>query len=199
MPGEGKTISACNLAISSALNGARTLLIDGDLRRPQLVNIFNLDEEHPSLLEWLSNGEQTLEHNQLVFKGIIDNLDVIVSRPLKEINPAELLGRGRLAELLDWARKNYDRIIIDSPPLGPVGDAQVLANQADSTIIVSRLGKTRRRGLKFALSRFREIDAYVLGCIANDVPHSLVGLFGGAEGYGYGYDGSYKPYGRDAE
>lgn len=197
MSGEGKTISACNLAISSALNGSRTLLIDGDLRRPQLANIFNIDGEHPSLLEWLANGENKLRHDQLVSSGIIENLDVITSRHLKKINPAELLGRGQLAELLNWARGEYDRVIIDSPPLGPVGDAQVLANFVDSTILVSRIGKTRRRGLKFALSRFREIDAPILGCIANDVPHSLAGLFGGAEGYGYGYGGSYKSYGRD--
>lgn len=194
MPGEGKTISACNLAICSALNGSRTLLIDGDLRRPQLVNIFNIDEEHPSLLEWLSSNGNKLGYSQLVSTGIIENLDVITSRHLQEINPAELLGRGQLAELISWAREHYDRVIIDSPPLGPVGDAQVLANHVDSTIVVSRIGKTRRRGLKFALSRFHEIDAHVLGCIANDVPHSLAGLFGGAEGYGYadGYSGSYK-------
>ena len=199
MPGEGKTVSACNLAISSALNGMRTLLIDGDLRRPQLINIFNIVEEHPSLLEWLSNGKDELSHEQLISKDIIENLDVIISRPIKEINPAELLGRGQLAELLAWARDHYDRVIIDSPPLGPVGDAQVFANHADSLIMVSRIGKTRRRALRFALARFQETDASVLGCIANDVPHSLSGLFGGAEGYGYayGYNGSYKSYGRD--
>ncbi len=199
MPGEGKSISACNLAISSALNGSRTLLIDGDLRRPQLANVFDINEEHPSLLEWLSDNGAKLRHDQLVSAGIIENLDVITSRHLKEINPAELLGRGQLAELLDWAREHYDRVIIDSPPLGPVGDAQVFANQADSVILVSRIGKTSRRGLKFALTRLHEIDAPVLGCIANDVPHSLAGLFGGADGYGYahGYSGSYKSYGRE--
>jgi tyrosine-protein kinase Etk/Wzc len=199
MPGEGKTISACNLAISSALNGARTLLIDCDLRRPQLNNIFSVSEDHPSLLEWLSSEENTLQSDQLVTKSVIDNLDVITSRQHKDVNPAELLGRNRLEELLTWARENYDRVIIDSPPLGPVGDAQVLANQADSVILVSRIGNTRRRALRFGLSRFYEIDAHVLGCIANDVPHSLSGLFGGAEGYGYsyGYGSSYKSYGRD--
>ncbi len=199
MPGEGKTISACNLAISSALNGSRTLLIDGDLRRPQLANIFDTDESHPSLLEWLSNDKNTMMHEELVSQGIISNLDLITSRPLKEINPAELLGRGRLAELIEWAREHYDRIIIDSPPLGPVGDAQVLANLVDSVVIVSRQGVTRRRALKFALHRFDEIGTPVFGCIANDVKHSLSGMFGGADGYGYayGYSGSYKSYGRD--
>jgi len=201
MPGEGKTISACNLAISSALNGARTLLVDGDLRRPQLANVFNIDEGHPSLLDWLSKGGRGLSHQQLVCKGVIENLDVISSRSLSRVNPAELLGRSHLSELLVWAREHYDRVIIDSPPIGPVGDAQVLANHADSVIMVSRIGKTRRRALKFALARFYEIDAHVLGCIANDVPHSLSGLFGGAEGYGYayGYGKSYKSYGRDGE
>lgn len=198
-PGEGKTVSACNLAISTAQNGMRTLLIDGDLRRPQLVHIFNIPEEHPSLLEWLSNGKGELSHEELISKGIIENLDVITSRSLKDINPAELLGRGQLAELLAWAREHYDRVIIDSPPLGPVGDAHVLANQSDSVIMVSRIGKTPRRVLRFALARFRETEATVLGCIANDVPHSLSGLFGGAEGYGYGYGygRGYKSYGRD--
>jgi capsular exopolysaccharide synthesis family protein len=197
MPGEGKTISSCNLAISSALNGSRTLLIDGDLRRPQLANIFDIDESHPSLLEWLSGDEKSLNHEQLVTRGVIKNLDLISSRPLKEINPAELLGRGRLAELLKWGREHYDQIIIDSPPRGPVGDAQALANLVDSIIVVARIGVTRRRALRLTLSRFNEIGAPVFGCIANDVRHSLAGMFGGGDGYTYGYGGSYQSYGRD--
>jgi len=196
MPGEGKTISSCNLAISSALNGTKTLLIDGDLRRPQLANIFSIPEEHPSLLEWLTDGSGSLGHPRLISKGIIEDLDIITSRPIKNINPAELLGRSQLAELLQWARKHYDRFIIDSPPIGSVGDAQVLANQSDAVILVSRMGKTRRRTLRFALTRYAEIDAPVFGCIANDVPYSISGMFMGAEGYGYTSKyGAYKPYG----
>ena len=192
LPGEGKTVTACNLAISSALNGARTLLIDGDLRRPQLTNIFAVGEESPSLLEWLSDGKGELTHEQLVSKEIIENLHILTSRQLQDINPAELLGRGQLEELLTWAREHYDRVIIDSPPLGLVGDALVLANHADSVVVVSRIGKTRRRVLRFVLDRLIEVDATILGCIANDVPHSISGMFGGAEGYGYGYGGGYK-------
>jgi capsular exopolysaccharide synthesis family protein len=195
MPGEGKTISACNLAIASALNGAKTLLIDGDLRKPQLVGIFEIDDKHPSLLEWLKTEDPGITHERLVTQGAAENLDVITSRPVKDVNPAELLGRKQLAELIGWARRHYDRVIIDSPPLGPVGDAQVLVNHVDSVIMVSRVGKARRRALRFALSRYKEVDAVVLGCIANDVPHSLAGMFGGAEGYGYGY--GYKSYKAD--
>lgn len=200
MPGEGKTVCACNMAISSALNGARTLLIDGDLRRPQVANIFGCDETHPSLLEWMYNGDDTLDHEALISHCEIDNLDIISSRPFSEINPAELLGRRRLADLITWAREEYDRIIIDSPPLGPVGDALILANRADSVVLVCRIGNTRKRLLKFALNRLQELDANLLGCIANDVSYSLVGMFSGAEGYGHGYGyghGSYKAYGRD--
>lgn len=193
MPSEGKTVSACNLAISSALNGVKTLLIDGDLRRPQLVGIFEIDSAHPSLLEWLNSEHSGITHEKLVTHGVVENLDVITSRPVQDINPAELLGRRQLAELISWARHHYDRVIIDSPPLGPVGDAQVLVNHVDSVIMVSRVGKTRRRSLRFALARYKEVDAFVLGCVANDVPHSLAGMFGGAEGYGYGY--GYKSYG----
>jgi capsular exopolysaccharide synthesis family protein len=199
MPGEGKTVSSCNLAISSAMNGARTLLIDGDLRRPRLAKVFEISETHPSLLEWLVDGENRLSHRELVTQGVIDNLDVITSRPIMEINPAESLGRGRLVELIDWGREHYDRVIIDSPPMGMVGDAQVLANLSDAVIVVSRVGKTRRRALRFSLAKFAEIDAFVFGCIANDVPHSIAGMFQGAEGYGYGYGVGYKSYGRDEE
>ena len=83
-----------------------------------------------------------------------------------------------------------------------MGDTQALANQSDSVIVVSRLGKTRKRALRFALGRLVELDANVLGCIANDVPHSLSGMFQGGEyGYGYGYCGygGYKSYGHDEE
>jgi capsular exopolysaccharide synthesis family protein len=196
MPGEGKTITACNLAISSATNGKRTLLIDGDLRRPRLAKVFEVDREHPSLLEWLSNEDKSLDYAHLICSDIYKNLDLITSRPLKNINPAELIGRGHLDELIVWARKNYDRIIIDSPPFGLVGDTQALAGQADSVILISRLGVTKRRALKYALGRLVELNATILGCIANDVPHSLAGFFSGGQ-YGYTYSGKYKAYGRD--
>lgn len=199
MPGEGKTISACNLAVSAAMNGTKTLLIDGDLRRPRLARIFDVPEDHPSLLEWLSGAGKALSPDELVNRGVHPSLDLITSRPCKETSPAELMGRARLGELIDWAREHYDRVIIDSPPLGLVGDTQALADQADSVIVVSRLGKTKKRALKFALGRLVELDAYVLGCIANDVPHSLSGMFQGSGDYTYGYGGygAYKSYGRD--
>lgn len=189
-PGAGKTVSACNLAICSSNNGNRTLLIDCDLRRPQVANIFYIDPEYPSLIECLSRNEE-FSHEELVCKGPVDGLDIISSRPNPDITPAELLGRDELEQLLDWARQEYDRIIIDSPPLGPVGDAQILANRVDGVIFVARIGTTLRRGLRFALTQFREMDVDVIGCIANDVPHSLAGMFGGGGQYGYG---SYKNY-----
>jgi len=189
MPGEGKTVSTCNLAISAALNGARTLLIEGDLRRPQLGNVFAVDQEHPSLLEWVNSNDGSLGLDDLVTRDVVENLDIITSRPCKDINPAELLGRGHLGELLDWARTRYDRIIIDSPPLGPVSDAQVWGNHADALVMVARFGVTRRRALRYALARFDDSGIPLLGCIANDVPNTLAGMFSGA--YGYGYNASY--------
>ena len=199
MPGEGKTISACNMAISAAMNDTKTLLIDGDLRRPRLANVFEISDDHPSLLEWLSSSDDSLDFTHLVNSEVHPNLDIITSRPSRQINPAELMGRARLEELIDWAREHYDRVIIDSPPIGLVGDTQALANQADSVIIVSRLKQTKKRALKFALGRLIELDATVLGCIANDVPHSLSGMFqgGGDYSYGSGRNGSYKSYGQD--
>ncbi|WP_168433393.1 GumC family protein [Pontiella sulfatireligans] len=194
-PGEGKTVSACNLATSSARNGAKTLLIDGDLRRPRIAEVFAVDEKHPSLFEWFFNSDTGLDHAHLISSNVIEDLDLITSRPLKESNPATILGRKELVALINWARLHYDRVIIDSPPLGPVGDGMILASHADSVILVSRIGKTSRRKLKLVLSRLIKVDVYILGCIANDVPYSLAGKFGGAEGYGYGQ--GYKSYTSD--
>ena len=199
MPGEGKTIVACNLAITAMRNGARTLLIDADLRKPQLVNVLALDGTHHSLLDWLVDESSEMSCADLVSRNVIEGLDMITSRPSSEINPGDLLGRGRLKELIEWARNHYDRIIIDSSPLGPVGDAQVLSNYVDCVILVSRIGITRKRALRFALAQLRQIDANILGCIANDVPNSLEGLFGGAEGYGYGHQYKYGHASTDAE
>ena len=199
MPGEGKTIVACNLAITAMRNGARTLLIDADLRKPQLVNVLALDGTHHSLLDWLVDESSEMSCADLVSRNVIEGLDMITSRPSSEINPGDLLGRGRLKELIEWARNHYDRIIIDSSPLGPVGDAQVLSNYVDCVILVSRIGITRKRALRFALAQLRQIDANILGCIANDVPNSLEGLFGGAEGYGYGHQYKYGHASSDAE
>jgi len=81
LPGEGKTISASNLAVSSAHNGTKTLLIDADLRRPRVAGIFHIDEEKPSLLEWMADDDTDLEHDQLVSSDVVENLDVITSPP----------------------------------------------------------------------------------------------------------------------
>jgi capsular exopolysaccharide synthesis family protein len=197
MPGEGKTVCVCNLAISSALSGAKTLLVDADLRRPQIAKIFALDESQPSLSDWLKKGTDEPNCQHLVFDGVVDNLDVISCQPFGDENPAEFMGRDRLAVLLDWARDKYDRVIIDSPPMGMVGDAYVLMSAAVSVILVSRIGKTRRRLLKHVMNRLSAMDVHMLGCIANDVPHSLAGMFGGTEGYGYGYGYRYKSYKND--
>ena len=198
MPEEGKTISSCNMAISAAMNGTRTLLIDGDLRRPRLAKLFGIGDEHGSLKEWLSSENDNLDLEHLVCSDVHENLDLIISRACLNTNPAELMGRARLRKLLVWARENYDRVIIDSPPMGLVGDTQALANLVDSMIVVSRLQKTKKRILKHSLERLGEMDIRVLGCIANDVPHSLAGKFqGGAYGY-MGYS-SYRSYGQESD
>lgn len=192
IPGEGKTICACNLAVSAALNGARTLLIDCDLRRPQLSKIFNIGEEHPSLLEWLSDDTHQLKYEELINRGVHKNLDLITSRPLHGVNPAELMGRGHIQDLILWARKNYDRVIIDSPPFGLAGDVQILANEVDSVLLVSRIGLSRRGALKHAVKRLKEMDVAILGVIANDVTLNFCSKISG--GYHYSQYVSYGKY-----
>lgn len=197
-PAEGKSITSCSLAISNAQAHRKTLLVDFDLRRPRLAKVFgltDLDEAH-SFSHTLQRGGQC-DFSALVNHSSIEHLDVIASLKPEGVDPASIMGSRIVPEFFAWARENYDRIIIDSPPFGVVGDVVTLASMVDGVMIVCCPDRTHFRPIQSASRNLAEAGATVLGVIVNDVETGQMdGAFSmhGHYGYGYGsYSYSYKP------
>ncbi len=168
-PEEGKTITVCNLALSYAQSGLRTLLVDFDMRRPRIARIFGvLEKAQASLLHVLDKGDPAM-FPILPVETEYERLHVVVSKAAEEISPADIMGRRSVKDFIDWAKQNYDRIIIDSPPFGLVSDSVVLGQQAGAVVIVCRLGRSRYHPIVHAVREFRHADCKVIGAIINDV------------------------------
>jgi polysaccharide biosynthesis transport protein len=174
-PSEGKTVNATNVAITSARAGQKTLLIDCDMRRPRLAKVFSDgieakegdDEFQYSLLHHLANhGGKDFE--KIILPGPTEHLDLMASLASSDINPADLLGGKDIRNLIGWARKNYDRVIIDTPPIGLISDGLVISALSDGVVAVCRAGQTRHRALRHVLLQFKGVGSNVIGIIVND-------------------------------
>jgi capsular exopolysaccharide synthesis family protein len=174
-PGEGKTLNAVNLALAFAQAGHRTLLIDADLRRPRIHRVFGLDNAR-GLTTALVEGRAARE---LAVSGGYELLSVLTTGPIPP-NPSEILGSGRMGELLRGACADWDRVVIDSPPIGAVTDAAVLAPRVDAVVQVVRAGETRWQDAEHARRQILAVGARHLGAILNGVRPSR-----------HGYDGYY--------
>jgi capsular exopolysaccharide synthesis family protein len=199
-PGEGKSITSCSLAISNAQARRKTLLVDFDLRRPRLAKVWDikdLDKEH-SFSHNLQSGK-ACDFNALVRNTSVENLDVIVSLQPDGVDPASIMGSGIVPDFFAWARENYERVIIDSPPFGVVGDVMTLANIVDGVIIMCCPDRTHFRPIQSTSRNLAEAGATVLGVVVNDVETGSMSGFSSHGSYGYGYRkygyGSYGGYG----
>lgn len=192
VPAEGKTITSCNLAITCAKNGQRVLLIDCDLRRPRVAGIFHMPPDGHGLLDYLSSAEASAARpDQLVYSTECPNLSVIASRPVKGASPAELVGSRKVVEVLSWARQNFDRVIIDAPPLGLVSDAVVLGGLSDCVLVMARPETSRRRATAHTVHRFRESGVTMLAAVLNDIDFTKGSSY---NSYSYHYYGHYQSY-----
>lgn len=163
--GEGKTTTAANLAQAFAQAGRRTLLVDGDLRKPKLERY--LDLEGAAGLTTVLIGDSELA--DVVQPWGPSGLEVLACGPIPP-NPSELLGGPAMERLVAEARETYDIVVIDTPPLLPVTDAAVTASVADGVILVVRHGKTHRDQVADSLSSLGSVDARVLGTVMSMVP-----------------------------
>jgi capsular exopolysaccharide synthesis family protein len=180
-PGDGKSTLASNLAISMAQAGQKTIVIDADFRKPVQHRIFELDDDRG--LSSVLAGRDTLE--QAIQRGACENLDVIACGP-EVPNPSELLNSDFFKETLKRLTESYDRAVIDSPPVGPVADSQILAAVCDITLLVLRAEKSTRRQAQQARESLLSVGAQLLGAVVNDVSQKRGG---------YGYYSSYGNYG----
>ena len=164
-PMEGKSTVAANLAIALAQAGLRTALLDTDMRRPRLHQLFGL---HPreglvgALLAGSTDGR--LQPTE------VEGLSILPVGEKPPPNPVELLGSQRMRELREELRKSFDVIVMDSPPVLIGADAAVLGQIADGVLLVVNAGKTRREMAREAVERLRQVGANVIGVVLNRVP-----------------------------
>ncbi len=163
-PEEGKTTTATNLAITMAHAGNRTLLIDADLRKPRIHQVFGI--KHTLGLSNLLADSTDIAAS--LHKTEIANLMVMTSGPIPP-NPSELLGSQRMKKLLIALRENFEKVIIDCPPIISVADASILATQVDGVVIVVKAGRTSRVILRRAKKKLEDVRGRIFGVILNAV------------------------------
>jgi len=164
-PGEGKSTTAANLAIAFAESGARVALIDADLRLPRIADYFSI-EGGVGLTEVLIGRLAASDALQHWGRGALFVLPAGTIPP----NPAELLGSSAMTSLLNDLKAAFDIIIIDSPPVGLVTDAAVLARLTQGAILVAASGKTRTNRLSEAEATIEKVGAKVVGTVATMLP-----------------------------
>jgi capsular exopolysaccharide synthesis family protein len=179
-PGEGKTTVASNLAISLAQLGKRVLLIDGDMRRPCVHKLFNIENHSQGLVTFLT-GEQ--EWRQLVRPTGMANLDCLVCGPVPP-NPSELLSSDRMQMLIREAMAEYQFVLVDAPPLLNVADGRILATMVEGAILVVKGGFTPRDLAQQAQLHIRDVGAHLIGVVLNDVDVRQNGHYKGYYRYG---------------
>lgn len=183
IPGEGKSFLASNIAIGYALAGKKTVLIESDLRKPNVAKHFKI-ARRTGLSVYLTGNTGK---DDVTFTTEFENLFVIPAGPIPP-NPVELILNGRYQKLIEELGREYDHVIIDCPPIGLVTDAQVIGEWVDAAILVVRHQYTPKQAVEQIIEKLREDKKFKqMGLVFN-------GLKGGISGYGYGY--SYgKKYG----
>lgn len=192
VPQEGKTTVSTNLAVMLAQGDKKAVLIDADLRRPQVHQRFGLSNRI---------GLTNLFMRQVdMLPGVLqatdtDRLSIITSGSLPP-NPSELLTSNKMTRILDYLNQDFDLIVIDTPPVLTVTDAAAMAASMDGVILVAKPGVTKLSALAQTIEQLRTVGARVLGVVLNDVKP-------GSRKYGYYYSQYYSKYsnyyGKDTE
>lgn len=191
-PGEGKSTTSVNLAISFARAGFRTLLIDADTRNSVMSGTFKSNERYQGLTSFLSGNA---ELSDVICDTSIDNLMIIPAGQVPP-NPTSLIQNDNFKAMVETVRGLYDYVIIDTPPLGLVIDAAILAHHSDASLLVVKAGADKRRTVTKLKEQLEQSGSVFLGVILNkyDIHLDKYGSYGSYGGYG-----SYGNYGKSDE
>ena len=192
--GEGKTFNAANLAVSFALLNKKVILVGLDIRKPRLAELFEIDNHHNGITNLLGLDTITKQelHKEIISSEVNNNLDLLMSGPIPP-NPAELVARHTLDEVINMLKEEYDYIIIDTAPIGLVTDTMQIGRVADATVYVCRADYTPKDSFIFinklaAEKKLPNMSLIINGIDMSKKKHSYY--------YGYGKYGKYGRYGQ---
>ncbi len=192
-PNEGKSSISFELAKSYAQMGKKTLLIDADLRRSVMRLRHKRGRVRLGLVNYLVGGA---DFEETLCSTDIANLFMIFCGPLPP-NPSELLGNRRFRRMVEDARKEYDMVVIDTPPLGSVIDTAVVAKCCDGAVMVIESGAVSRRFARKVKEQLAVTDCRILGVVLNKIDMDGKGYYG--RYYGRYYGKYYGSYGKNSE
>jgi capsular exopolysaccharide synthesis family protein len=184
IPGEGKSFVTTNLALTFASHGEKVVVIDCDLRKPNVHKSLRL-ENLKGLID-VVGGTATLD--DVTLRNVHPNLDVITSGGRAK-NPTQVLNSKGFEQMIADLRKRYDRIFIDTPPLAAVSDALIILPLADGSIFSIFFNKVRRKAARFAAAKLMEANVPNFGAVLNGLNLAVSGYY-----YAQYYDKSYKDY-----
>lgn len=170
-PGEGKSTTCANLGVVLAQAAKSTMIIDCDLRKPVMHKFFGLRNLHG--VTDILFGERSLQE---VWQEPVDGLKVIPVGPIP-FNPAEILSSKRFSDLLGSVRGEFDYVLVDAPPVGPVSDPVILAMKGDGVLVVLDAQNTRKGAVRQAVRSLEAVGANILGTVMNNVDLSREGYY----------------------
>ncbi len=165
-PGEGKTLTAGNLALALAQGESKVLLVDCDMRKPSVHKNFRISNEN-GLTDLLLH-KRTMEQVMVKYN---ENL-TIVSAGRVSPNPSEMLGSRAMGTFLEEMKDHFDYIVMDTPPLGAVTDAQVLSTKVDGIILVVKAGATKKDVVMNSVNLIKKVNGNLIGTVLNGVEQS---------------------------
>ena len=191
---EGKSTVAANLALAIQNQGKKTLLIDCDLRRPAQAKIFGIDvKEGTSLIDFITGKTKQAR----IYRDSNSNLPLLLcDRGNKD--SVDYLKEDNFKKLLYHLRESLDIIILDTPPMSMMADAEAIANVSDMSILVVQYNRVLAENINDSIDELKKYNCHMSGCILNGVrslPGSSRKIIGGYYGYGYGKYGKYGHYG----
>ncbi|MGD2165119.1 MAG: CpsD/CapB family tyrosine-protein kinase [Anaerolineae bacterium] len=168
-PNEGKSEVLVNLAVTMAQGERRTILVDADLRRPRLHEMFGVANDRG--LTTMILEEEALDDPPLVDVGV-ENLLLVPSGPLPP-NPADVLGSGKMEQVIDTFGDRADVILLDAPPVVAVTDAAVLGTKVDGVLLVVSAGRTRREHAARAKELLERVNVRIIGAVLNEATRDV--------------------------
>lgn len=184
VPGEGKSFISSNMALTFANHGEKTLLLDCDLRLPNVARSLQLENENGVL----NHIEQGVSLDELVIKEVYPNLDVLPTGG-KSKNPTQVMNSAQFESMMAELRDRYDRIVIDTPPLAAVSDALSLLPLVDGVLYVIKFNTVKRKAAVVNVRRLWESNTPVFGAILNNINSTLSSYY-----YSHYSDSTYQQY-----